>query len=109
MNVFLHWVICAAVVVFRTSNSVHAVISYISEKNPLELVHNVVLNLNLILVMTFFKILVRIKRLNCEITTIYSVHLENFFAVGKVYFQYLSKYVFKNKEMCKRLYVQVLP
>lgn len=61
--------------------------------------------------MTFFKILVRIKRLNCEITgtTIYSVHLENFFAVGKVYFQYLSKYVFKNKEMCKRLYVQVLP
>lgn len=59
--------------------------------------------------MTFFKILVRIKRLNCEITTIYSVYLENFFAVGKVYFQYLSKYVFKNKEMCKRLYVQVLP
>lgn len=87
--------------VFRTSNSVHAVISYISEKNPLELVHNVVLNLNLILVMTFFKILVRIKRLNCEITTIYSVHLENFFAVGKVYFQYLSKYVLRTRKCAK--------
>lgn len=51
--------------------------------------------------MTFFKILVRIKRLNCEITTIYSVHLENFFAVGKVYFQYLSKYVLRTRKCAK--------
>lgn len=55
--------------------------------------------------MIFFKILVRIKRLNCEIIIIYLVYFENFFVVGKVYFYYFSKYVFKNKEMCKRLYV----
>lgn len=91
--------------VFRTFNLVYVVIFYIFEKNLLEFVYNVVLNLNLIFVMIFFKILVRIKRLNCEIIIIYLVYFENFFVVGKVYFYYFSKYVFKNKEMCKRLYV----
>lgn len=84
MNVFyIGWFV---VVVFRTFNLVYVVIFYIFEKNLLEFVYNVVLNLNLIFVMIFFKILVRIKRLNCEIIIIYLVYFENFFVVGKVYF-----------------------
>lgn len=83
MFFYIGWFV---VVVFRTFNLVYVVIFYIFEKNLLEFVYNVVLNLNLIFVMIFFKILVRIKRLNCEIIIIYLVYFENFFVVGKVYF-----------------------
>lgn len=83
MFFYIGWFV---VVVFRTFNLVYVVIFYIFEKNLLEFVYNVVLNLNLIFVMIFFNILVRIKRLNCEIIIIYLVYFENFFVVGKVYF-----------------------
>lgn len=83
MFFYIGWFV---VVVFRMFNLVYVVIFYIFEKNLLEFVYNVVLNLNLIFVMIFFKILVRIKRLNCEIIIIYLVYFENFFVVGKVYF-----------------------